>query len=55
MNKFYSGSFFSGGFFSLLTNFYSGSFFSGGFFEAAPVYVTQLFIELRSFTERRRF
>jgi hypothetical protein len=55
MNKFFNGSFFSGGFFSSLTDFFGGSFFSSGFFEEAPVYVTQLFIELRSFTERRRF
>jgi len=55
MDKFFGGSFFSGGFFLPLTNFFGGSFFSGGFFDAAPVYVTQLFIELRSFTERRRF
>jgi hypothetical protein len=55
MDKFFGGSFFSGGFFSPLTNFFGGSFFSGGFFDTAPVYVTQLFIELRSFTERRRF
>jgi hypothetical protein len=55
MDKFFGGSFFSGGFFSPLANFFGGSFFSGGFFDTAPVYVTQLFIELRSFTERRRF
>jgi hypothetical protein len=55
MNQFYGGSFFSGGFFAEFTAFFNGAFFSGGFFEAAPVYVTQLFVELRSFTERRRF
>jgi len=38
-----------------MNKFFGGSFFSGGFFESVPAYVTQLYVELRSFTERRRF
>jgi hypothetical protein len=34
--------------------FFGGNFFSGGFFAGIVQAATQLFVELRSFTERRR-
>jgi hypothetical protein len=34
---------------------HSGNFFSGGFFAGIVVAVQDLFVEIRSFTERRRF
>jgi hypothetical protein len=44
--------FFNGDFFNdSAINFFSGAFFAGSFFSA----ILQLFIEIRSFTERRRF
>jgi hypothetical protein len=35
--------------------FFGGNFFSGGFFAGIVVAVQDLFVEIRSFTERRRF
>jgi hypothetical protein len=35
--------------------FFGGNFFSGGFFRGIVAAVQDLFVEIRSFTERRRF
>jgi hypothetical protein len=35
--------------------FFGGNFFSGGFFRGIVEAVQDLFVEIRSFTERRRF
>lgn len=35
--------------------FFGGNFFSGGFFAGIIASVQDLFVEIRSFTERRRF
>lgn len=35
--------------------FFGGNFFSGGFFAGTVVAVQDLFVKIRSFTERRRF
>ena len=35
--------------------FFGGSFFAGGFFGGIVEAVLDLFVEIRSFTERRRF
>jgi hypothetical protein len=55
--NFFGGTFFAGDFFSgVNSDFFSGAFFDGVFFESAPnSAILQLFIEIRSFTERRRF
>jgi hypothetical protein len=52
VGNFFDGMFFNGDFFNdSAINFFSGAFFAGSFFSA----ILQLFIEIRSFTERRRF
>jgi hypothetical protein len=55
--NFFGGTFFAGDFFSGVSNdFFLGAFFGGLFFGIAPnSAILQLFIEIRSFTERRRF
>ena len=35
--------------------FFNGSFFAGGFFEGIIVAAEQLYVKLRSFTERGRY
>ena len=54
---FFNGQFFAGNFFNgSNSNFFFGAFFGGVFFGSAPISaILQLFIEIRSFTERRRF
>lgn len=56
--NFFGGQFFTGSFYGGFTSgpFFGGLFFSGGFFGATPVTAaTQVFVEIRSFLERRGF